>query len=108
MSLSTRISPLDFVRTGPAQYINRKGTVLQAGKYIRPWGSRALVSGGKTALSTCEAHLQKSFQKAGIKSRRRVFIGESSPRNIAGIKAMAEDFRADVIVGVGGGRSLDA
>jgi glycerol dehydrogenase len=108
MSLSTRISPLDFVRTGPAQYINRKGIVLQAGKYIRPWGNRALVSGGKTALSTCEAHLKKSFQKAGIKSRRRVFIGESSPRNIAGIKAMAEDFRADVIVGVGGGRSLDA
>ncbi len=108
MSHKTQISPLDFVRTGPTQYINKVGILRRAGDYIAPWGTRALISGGKTALAVSEKQLLKSLQKANIKSRKRLFSGESSPGNIAAIKKMAQDFKADVVVGVGGGKSLDA
>ena len=108
MAKRTNPSPLNFVRTGPTQYINRPRIIRNAGDYIAPWGHRALVTGGETAFAVSEERLFKSLDKAGIKWRRRLFTGESSPAHIAGIKADAKDFGADVIIGVGGGKSLDA
>jgi glycerol dehydrogenase len=49
----------------------------------------------------------KSLDKAGIKWRRHLFTGECSPGHIAAIKGKAQDFKANVIIGVGGGKSLD-
>ena len=108
MANRTKQSPLDYVRVGPTQYINRVRILRTAGNYIAPWGTRALISGGKTALAVSEGQLTKSLDKAGIKWRRHLFTGESSPRNIAMIKGNAQDFKADLIIGVGGGKSLDA
>ena len=107
MSSRTKQSPLDYVRVGPTQYINRARILRTAGNYIAPWGSRALISGGKTALAVSEGQLTKSLDKAGIKWRKHLFAGESSPGNIAAIKGKAQDFKADLIIGVGGGKSLD-
>ena len=100
-------SPLSFVRTGPTQYVNRAGILSKAGGCIAPWGHRALISGGKKALAASEKPLTKSLDKAGIKWRKLPFTGECSPANIARIKGKAQDFKANVIIGVGGGKSLD-
>jgi glycerol dehydrogenase len=97
-----------FVRTGPAQYLNRAGILRQAGDCIAPWGNRALLSGGKNALAAAEAPLIKSLEKRGITWRKHLFTGESSPANITKIKAQARDLQAHVIIGAGGGKSLDA
>jgi glycerol dehydrogenase len=99
---------LSFVRTGPAQYLNRPGILRQAGGCIVAWGNRALISGGKNALAAAEAPLIKSLEKGGITWCKHLFTGESSPAHIAKIKARARDFKANVIIGVGGGKSLDA
>ena len=101
-------SPRDFMRTGPAQYVNRAGVLSTAGDLIASWGDRAVISGGKTALAVTEKQLIKSLDKAGIKWRRLLFTGESSPANIEKIKQGALNLKANVIVGVGGGKSLDA
>lgn len=98
---------LDFKRTGPAQYANRTGILRQAGPCIAPWGDRAVVSGGRRALAAAEAPLIKSMEKAGIAWRQHLFTGESSPANVAKIKDQAQKHKANVIIGVGGGRSLD-
>jgi len=108
MEKKAKESPLSFVRTGPAQYINRAGILRQAGDCIAPWGKRALISGGKNALAAAQAPLIKSLEKCGIAWHKQLFTGESSPAHIAKIKARARDFKADVIVGAGGGKSLDA
>ncbi|HXW13415.1 MAG TPA: iron-containing alcohol dehydrogenase family protein [Terriglobia bacterium] len=100
-------SPPTFVRTGPAQYVNRAGILSKAGDCIAPWGRRALISGGQKALAASEKSLIKSLDKAGIKWRKHLFTGECSPANIAKIKGKAHDLKADLIIGVGGGKSLD-
>ena len=99
---------LSFVRTGPAQYVNRAGILRKAGDCIAPWGNRALISGGKNALAAAEERLTKSLEKGGITWRRHLFTGESSPANVAKIIGKAQDLKANVIIGVGGGKSLDA
>jgi glycerol dehydrogenase len=99
---------LNFVRTGPAQYVNRAGILRKAGDCIAPWGNRALISGGKNALMASEDRLIKSLEKTGITWRKHLFTGECSLTNVARIKGQARDFKANIIVGVGGGKSLDA
>ncbi|MFZ0959464.1 MAG: iron-containing alcohol dehydrogenase family protein [Terriglobia bacterium] len=108
MTKKAKHSPLSFVRTGPAQYVNRAGILTMAGDCIAPWGNRALISGGMKALAASEKALTKSLDKAGIPWRKLLFTGESSPANIARIKRNAQDHQANVIIGVGGGKSLDA
>ena len=108
MAKQVKHSPLSFVRTGPSQYVNRPGILSVAGECIAPWGNRALISGGVKALAASEKALTKSLDKAGIPWRKLLFTGESSPANIARIKRNAQDHRANVIIGVGGGKSLDA
>jgi glycerol dehydrogenase len=98
---------LSFVHTGPAQYVNRAGIIRKAGECIAPWGRRALISGGKNALAASEEPLIKSLAKSGIAWQEILFTGESCPSNIARIKSQAQKGKAQVIIGVGGGKSLD-
>jgi glycerol dehydrogenase len=108
MAKIAELSPLNFVRTGPAQYVNRAGILRNAGDCICPWGNRALVSGGRNALAVAEGPLIKSLEKTGIAWGKHLFTGECSPTNIAKIKGKAQELKANVIIGVGGGKSLDA
>ena len=108
MTRSSVPTNVSFVRTGPAQYVNRAGILRQAGESIAPWGSRALISSGRRAWAAAEKPLLKSLDKSGIAWRQHLFTGESSHANIARIKAAARKMKANVIIGVGGGKSLDA
>jgi len=108
MATKAKHPRLSFVKAGPAQYTNRVGVLRKAGDCIAPWGHRALISGGPKALAAAEGRLIKSLEKSGITWRKHVFTGESSLSNAAKIKGKAQDLKADVIIGVGGGKSLDA
>jgi glycerol dehydrogenase len=108
MAKNAQVSPLTFLRTGPTQYVDRAGILNEAGECIAFWGSRALISGGKRALAATEERLTQSLSATGIHWQKHLFTGESSPGNISTIKEKAQAFDANVIVGVGGGKSLDA
>ena len=97
-----------FLHTGPAQYVNRVGILDQAASCIAPWGDRALISGGKHALAAVEERLKLSLQKGGISWRKHLFTGECCSSNISKIKRKAKDLKANVVIGIGGGKSLDA
>lgn len=99
---------LKVLHTGPAQYVNRPGIVRQAGEYIRAWGDRALISGGKRATASVESRLLKSLDKSGVAWRKHLFTGESSVAKINAIKAQAQKMKANLIIALGGGKSLDA
>jgi glycerol dehydrogenase len=79
----------------------------EAGEYVAPWGDRALISSGRNALAATEERLLKSLARSGITWREYLFTGECCPENISKIKKQAEDFGGDVVIGVGGGKSLD-
>lgn len=96
-----------YIKTGPVQYINREGILNDCGKYIARWGRRAVVSGGLRAMASVEKKLADSLDSSGIKWEKHIFTGECSNSNISLIKEMIGDMEADVMIGVGGGKSLD-
>jgi glycerol dehydrogenase len=108
MAKTASLSPAYFGRIGPAQYVNRPECLGDAGECVALWGDRALVSGGKNAFAAAEGPLLASLDKKGIAWRKHMFSGEASFTNAARIRRKAREFKANVIIGVGGGKSLDA
>ena len=100
---------IDFSSLGiaPIQYINQGGIIEGSGNYILPLGNRALISGGDKALTAVWGPLVQSLERSGISYEKHLFIGECSPENILIIQKKIKDLNVRVMIGVGGGKSLD-
>ena len=96
-----------FLQTAPVQYVCRDGIIDECGTYISPWGKRALISGGTRALRAVRKKLTDSLNGFHIDWTIHQFMGECCDSNINEIKQKAQEIKADMIIGVGGGKSLD-
>ncbi len=102
------IDPLnDYMQTAPVQYINRKGSLKESGKFVKSWGSRCFISSGKKAWGAAGDQLTNSLEDHGLNWELNRFEGECCRENIEEISSKAEKMGADLIIGVGGGKSLD-
>ncbi len=98
----------EYLQTAPVQYVNHKGIIYESGKYISQWGNRALISGGKRALQAVEKHLINSLEISKIHWEKHLFTGECCDENISIIKNKLKSIKANILIGVGGGKALDA
>lgn len=98
----------EFLQTGPSQFINEEGVLDKSSQYISQYGDRVLISGGVRALRSLDNRLTESLDKQEISWRKHTFIGECSDSNIQKIFDKIKEFSAEVLIGVGGGKSLDA
>lgn len=104
----TNIDPLnDYIQTAPVQYINRRDALQESGKFIKPWGNKCLISSGEKAWRAGGEKLTNSLADHGLEWELETFKGECCEKNIESIKSEARNFGADLIIGVGGGKSLD-
>ncbi len=107
-----KLSGLDpetaYMQVAPAQYINQEDILKKAGDYIIEWGTRALISGGEKGLKSVEGDLLEALDQKGIYWEKHIFHGEVARSNIEVIKRNARAMQADVIIGVGGGKAIDA
>jgi glycerol dehydrogenase len=101
------LNPL-ILQAAPVQYIHQEEIIHTCGPYIHAWGKRALISGGKRALEATGDNLPKTLDKSDIQHEVHQFIGECCDETISFIRQKAESFNADLVVGVGGGKALDA
>lgn len=108
MENSSNDLALTCLHAGPAQYLQREGILDEAGSCIAAWGDRVLISGGKNALAATEKRLIRSLARHDITWRKSLFAGECCPENISRIETQIRELRANAVVGVGGGKSLDA
>ena len=90
------------------RYIQGAGAVREIGIHASRLGKSALLIGGKTALSLCGPDIEASLAGQGISSRRELFGGVSSRRDITRLAATAAESGADIVIAVGGGAAIDA
>ncbi|MDP4145102.1 MAG: iron-containing alcohol dehydrogenase family protein [Bacillota bacterium] len=91
----------------PNKYINEPNILKSAGEYIRKIGKNALIIGGKTALSAVGEEFFNSLTNSDINYVIKEFQGYPTYNNIHEVSSLAAKFKADVIIGIGGGRVLD-
>lgn len=92
----------------PNTYLNEPGILAKAGGYIAEYGIRPLLIGSKTAWKAVGEEFLDSLQKNGIDTDHAyTFSGYPSERQFQKYAKLAQEIQADVIIGIGGGRTLD-
>lgn len=90
---------------GPLRYVQGPGVLSDLGTYAAGLGKRALLLADSFVDKTYGEALRASLAKAGVETVATVFSGESTD---AEVKRCAELGRGvGVVIGVGGGKTLD-
>jgi glycerol dehydrogenase len=91
----------------PRKYVQGRGVLSELGSYVRMLGERPLVLWGPRVKELVGAKVSACLTEAGLTLREIVFQGEATAGERARVGAVAREARADVVIGIGGGKVLD-
>jgi glycerol dehydrogenase len=92
----------------PARYVQGRGVTDEIGAHVESLGDTALVLGDDLVLGLVGDRVTTSLEEHGIDASTETFGGECSAVEIDRVAGVVEDRGADVVVGAGGGKALDA
>lgn len=96
-----------FVYQSPGKYIQGQGVLKDLGEETGKIAKKPLVISDEMVWSITEETITKSFKDADIDFVYEEFNGEASETEIDRLTETAKKNDADVVVGVGGGKTLD-
>ena len=91
---------------GPNKYIQRAGEIDRLAAYLAPLGRRALVLIDRVLFDALSERIAKSCADT-LDIRFERFGGECCTAEIERVRKIAIEHRADILVGVGGGKTAD-
>ena len=99
------MSTLSTLMVAPAQVVRGSGILSQGGSLISRLGQRPLVVGGDRTLTVAESFLEAMLE--GREVARGSYHTDCCETSLTQLRQMVDEHRADVIIGVGGGKALD-
>ncbi len=91
----------------PAKYIQGAGVLATIGEEVGKMGNKAFIMADKIVWGIAGELVEKSFKDAGVDYHYEEFTGEASTGEIERIANIGKGLNADVVVGLGGGKTLD-
>lgn len=98
---------LQKIMISPGRYVQGAGAIKRIGEQAKNFGNKGLVIGDKVALPIAKDDIQKSCQENGISVAFETFSGECSMKEINRLKTEGEQAEVNMIMGLGGGKTLD-
>ncbi|MCG6880729.1 MAG: glycerol dehydrogenase [Deltaproteobacteria bacterium] len=95
------------IMIAPGRYIQGPGLIKEMATHVGRLGSRFFLIGGPTAIALVQEPVEASFDHASKDCRFEIFTGECTRSSSEALSEKAKNYHADVIVGVGGGRTID-
>ncbi|HEJ0074306.1 TPA: glycerol dehydrogenase [Klebsiella oxytoca] len=92
----------------PGKYIQGAGLLNSVAAYVKHLNAKFLVLGDAFVMGLTQEKLSASFKEANITCQFSTFSGECSRNTIAAIQAEAEENQCTAIIGIGGGKTIDA
>lgn len=92
----------------PARVIRGSQALTQAGEAIAQLGSRPLVVGGARTLAVTQPRLQPVLEQHQLQVVQASYGLNCSEASLAALRQAVTTHQADLIIGVGGGKALDA
>lgn len=92
---------------GPGKYIQRPGEIERLPDHVKPLGDKAFLLVDSFVLDSMGGALKGSFEKSGLSHTVERFNGECSSEEIARVEALARKHLAEVVIGIGGGKTAD-
>jgi glycerol dehydrogenase-like iron-containing ADH family enzyme len=101
-------APLFTLNLAPATVIRGQDALAQSGEAIARLGQRPLLVGGDRTLSTVQPFLQPVLEQQQLAVAQAAYGADCSEASLAALRQAATSHEADLIVGLGGGKALDA
>jgi glycerol dehydrogenase-like iron-containing ADH family enzyme len=92
----------------PSRVIRGVGVLAEAGAAIAQFGQRPFLVAGDRTLALVRPQLEPSFKACGLSASAHSYSPDCSETTLIALKTGADRHHADVIVGIGGGKALDA
>src|SRR5699024_4922480 len=94
--------------TSPAKYIQGKNSINNIGAYVKEIVNKAEVIADDIVWDIAGHQVVDSLKKNNIDTKEILFNGESSEEEFERITQIAKEAETTVVIGVGGGKTLDA
>jgi glycerol dehydrogenase-like iron-containing ADH family enzyme len=101
-------SPLMSITMAPAWVLRGSNAIAQAGAAIARLGKRPLLVGGDRTLAVVQPYLQPVFEQQSLQVAQASYGADCSEAGLAALRQAGADHAADFVIGVGGGKALDA
>lgn len=102
------VSMLPALSVAPARVIRGSQALEQAGALVVRLGHRPLIVGGDRTLSPICQRLQPVIEQYQLTTAQVSYTPDCSEASLARLQEAAAAHQADLIIGIGGGKSLDA
>jgi glycerol dehydrogenase len=104
-TMSTEHATRVFV--SPGRYVQGVGVLDRIGEFVSKIGTHPLIIADDTVWAFAGPRVEGSLADAGLVVRREEFAGLATAAEITRLTAIAQAAGADVIVGLGGGSTID-
>lgn len=91
----------------PSKYVQSKGAIKELTKIVSEYGKKALLVSSSADLSYVQKALDEAQQNYPLEFVLTDFRGECSNVEIERLRTLSKAHGCDVIIGLGGGKSLD-
>jgi len=91
----------------PSKYVQGKNSIEKLGDYLEGIGDQTAVIADKTVWGIAGHKVVDALKKKNIASTEIIFNGEASAKEISRITKEVKNAGATIVVGVGGGKTLD-
>ncbi|MFX1485698.1 MAG: glycerol dehydrogenase [Promethearchaeota archaeon] len=96
------------VLVAPSRYVQGRNSIKEIGHHVKLLGKNALLIGGTTALSLTKETISESLEKNGVSIVHiESGVKECTHATIDKLTEIGSKNRAEVIIGVGGGKVAD-
>ena len=96
-----------FIFRSPSKYIQGKNVLQELGEHVQPIGLNPLVIADDIVWKITGETIEASLKAADIAFKQVVFEGEASTNEIARLVKEGKEGKCDMVLGVGGGKTLD-
>jgi glycerol dehydrogenase-like iron-containing ADH family enzyme len=101
-------APLFTLNLAPATVIRGQDALAQSGAAIARLGQRPLLVGGDRTLTAVQPFLQPVLERQQLAAVKASYGADCSEASLAALRQAATNHETDLIIGLGGGKALDA
>lgn len=105
---TTATTAIYSLTIAPACVLRGRSALAQAGDAIARFGKRPLIVGGSNSLAAAQPYLQLILEQQQLQSAHTAYGKDCSETSLETLREAVQTHQADFIIGVGGGKALDA
>ncbi len=98
---------MDNIIICPSKYVQGPNVMDNLGTYVKPLGHSAIVLADDFVTRLVEQRVTDSFSKQNVEGYFSLFGGECCQQEIERLTDVAKQQKVEVVVGIGGGKTLD-